>query len=257
MEFIKVTEQKEPFVALIELYRPKELNALNPQLMQEVRDELMRLDKDDQVRVIVITGNAQAFAAGADIKQMADKSAMDMLLLDQFSTWDQIRKTKKPIIAAVSGFALGGGCEFAMTCDMIIASETAKFGQPEIKLGTIPGAGGTQRLTKALGKAKAMELILTGRFLSAEEAYFYGLVIKVVPIEFYLQEAINLAKEIAQMSPVAVQLAKEAVNRSFETLLDEGLMFERKNFYLTFASEDQKEGMKAFIEKRKATFLGK
>lgn len=257
MELIKVTEQKEPFIALIELYRPKELNALNPQLMQEVRDALMRLDKDDQVRVIIITGNAQAFAAGADIKQMADKNAIDMLLLDQFSTWDQIRKTKKPIIAAVSGFALGGGCEFAMTCDMIIASETAKFGQPEIKLGTIPGAGGTQRLTKALGKAKAMELILTGRFLSAEEAHFYGLVIKVVPVEFYLQEAINLAKEIAQMSPVAVQLAKEAVNRSFETLLDEGLMFERKNFYLTFASEDQKEGMKAFIEKRKATFLGK
>ena len=257
MEFIKVTEQKEPFIALIELYRPKELNALNPQLMQEVRDALMSLDKDDQVRVIIITGNAQAFAAGADIKQMADKSAIDMLLLDQFSTWDQIRKTKKPIIAAVSGFALGGGCEFAMTCDMIIASETAKFGQPEIKLGTIPGAGGTQRLTKALGKAKAMELILTGRFLSAEEAYFYGLVIKVVPVEFYLQEAINLAKEIAQMSPVAVQLAKEAVNRSFETLLDEGLMFERKNFYLTFASEDQKEGMKAFIEKRKPSFTGK
>ena len=257
MEFIKVTEQREPYVALIELYRPKELNALNPQLMQEVRDALQTLDKDDRVRVIIITGNEQAFAAGADIKQMADKNAIDMLLLDQFSTWDQIRKTKKPIIAAVSGFALGGGCEFAMTCDMIIASETAKFGQPEIKLGTIPGAGGTQRLTKAVGKAKAMELILTGRLLSAEEAHFYGLVIKVVPVEFYLKEAINLAKEIAQMSPVAVQLAKEAVNRSFETLLDEGLMFERKNFYLTFASEDQKEGMKAFIEKRKATFVGK
>lgn len=257
MEFIKVNDQVAPFIALIELYRPKELNALNPQLMQEVRDSLQRLDKDDSVRVIIITGNEQAFAAGADIKQMADKGAVDMLLLDQFSTWDQIRKTKKPIIAAVSGFALGGGCEFAMTCDMIIASETAKFGQPEIKLGTIPGAGGTQRLTKALGKAKAMELILTGRFLSAEEAYFYGLVIKVVPLEFYLQEAINLAKEIAQMSPVAVQLAKEAVNRSFETLLDEGLMFERKNFYLTFASEDQKEGMKAFIEKRKPSFKGK
>ncbi|MEJ0056477.1 MAG: enoyl-CoA hydratase-related protein [Bacteroidota bacterium] len=257
MDFIKVTDQKEPFIAHIELYRPKELNALNPQLMQEVRDTLLRLDKDDSVRVIIISGNEQAFAAGADIKQMADKSAIDMLMLDQFSTWDQIRKTKKPIIAAVSGFALGGGCEFAMTCDMIIASETAKFGQPEIKLGTIPGAGGTQRLTKALGKAKAMELILTGRFLSAEEAHFYGLVIKVVPVEFYLQEAINLAKEIAQMSPVAVQLAKESVNRSFETLLDEGLMFERKNFYLSFASEDQKEGMKAFIEKRKPSFQGK
>ena len=257
MEFIKVTDQMAPFIALIELYRPKELNALNPQLMQEVRDALHRLDQDDSVRVIIITGNEQAFAAGADIKQMADKGAIDMLMLDQFSTWDQIRKTKKPIIAAVSGFALGGGCEFAMTCDMIIASESAKFGQPEIKLGTIPGAGGTQRLTKALGKAKAMELILTGRFLSAEEALFYGLVIKVVPVEFYLQEAINLAKEIALMSPVAVQLAKEAVNRSFETLLDEGLMFERKNFYLTFASQDQKEGMKAFIEKRKPSFLGR
>lgn len=257
MELIKVNDQVAPFVALIELNRPKELNALNPQLMQEVRDSLQRLDKDDKVRVVIITGNEQAFAAGADIKQMADKSAIDMLVLDQFSTWDQIRKTKKPIIAAVSGFALGGGCEFAMTCDMIIASETAKFGQPEIKLGTIPGAGGTQRLTKALGKAKAMELILTGRFMSAEEAHFYGLAIKVVPVEFYLQEAINLAKEIAAMSPVAVQLAKESVNRSFETLLDEGLMFERKNFYLTFASEDQKEGMKAFVEKRKAEFKGK
>jgi len=257
MDFIKVNDQVAPRVALIELYRPKELNALNPQLMEEVRDTLKRLDQNDQVRVIIITGNEQAFAAGADIKQMADKSAVDMLLLDQFSTWDQIRKTKKPIIAAVSGFALGGGCEFAMTCDMIVASDTAKFGQPEIKLGTIPGAGGTQRLTKALGKAKAMELILTGRFLSAEEALQRGLVCKVVPIEFYLKEAINLASEIAAMSPVAVQLAKEAVNRSFETLLDEGLMFERKNFYLTFASEDQKEGMKAFVEKRKPSFKGK
>jgi enoyl-CoA hydratase len=257
MEFIRVTEQKEPFIALIELYRPKELNALNPKLMEELRDSLMQLDKNDQVRVIVLTGNDQAFAAGADIKQMADKSAIDMLVLDQFNTWDQIRKTKKPIIAAVSGFALGGGCELAMTCDMIIASETAKFGQPEIKLGTIPGAGGTQRLTKAVGKAKAMELILSGRFISAEEAHFYGLVNKVVPIEMYLFEAIQLAKEIAALSPIAVQLAKESINRSFETQLDEGLAFERKNFYMTFASADQKEGMKAFIEKRKPTYLGK
>ena len=257
MEFIKVNDQIAPHVALIELFRPKELNALNPQLMQEVRDALQQLDRDDRVRVVIITGNEQAFAAGADIKQMADKTAIDMQILDQFSTWDQIRKTKKPIIAAVSGFALGGGCEFAMTCDMIIASETAKFGQPEIKLGTIPDAGGTQRLTRAIGKAKAMELILTGRFLSAEEAHYYGLVNKVVPVEFYLREAIQLAGEIAAMSPIAVQLAKEAVNRSFETLLDEGLMFERKNFYLTFASEDQKEGMKAFVEKRKPSFRGK
>ena len=257
MEFIKVTEQREPFVALIELNRPKELNALNKQLMEEVRDALAALDKNDSVRVVIITGNEQAFAAGADIKQMADKSAIDMLLIDQFSTWDQIRKTKKPIIAAVSGFTLGGGCEFAMMCDMIIASETAKFGQPEIKLGTIPGAGGTQRLTRAIGKAKSMELILTGRFLSAEEALMYGLVNKVVPKEMYMHEALQLAKEIALLSPVAVQLAKEAVNRSFETHLDEGLAFERKNFYLTFASEDQKEGMMAFVEKRKAEFKGR
>lgn len=257
MEFIKLTESVAPYVALIELNRPKELNALNPQLMGELRDTLQELDRNDNVRAIILTGNEKAFAAGADIKQMADKSAIDMLVLDQFSTWDQIRKTRKPLLAAVSGFALGGGCELAMMCDLILASETAKFGQPEIKLGTIPGAGGTQRLTKALGKAKAMELILTGRFLSAEEALKYGLVVKVVPVEFYLEETLTLAKEIAQQSPIAVQLAKEAVNRSFETLLDEGLAYERKNFYLTFASEDQKEGMKAFVEKRKAEFKGK
>jgi enoyl-CoA hydratase len=256
MEFIKVTEQYHAGIALIQLNRPKELNALNRQLMEEVRDSLQQLDKNELVRVIIITGNEQAFAAGADIKQMADKSAIDMLLIDQFSTWDQIRKTKKPIIAAVSGFALGGGCEFAMTCDMIIASETAKFGQPEIKIGTMPGAGGTQRLTKAIGKAKAMELILTGRFISAEEALSYGLINKVVPVEMYLQEAVSLAKEIAQMSPIAVQLAKESINRCFETNLDEGLMFERKNFYMTFASQDQKEGMQAFIEKRKPEYKG-
>jgi enoyl-CoA hydratase len=257
MEFIIVTEQHVPAVALIQLNRPKDLNALNLQLMQELRDTLQRLDKIAEIKVIIITGNEQAFAAGADIKQMADKTAIDMLTIDQFSTWDQIRKTKKPIIAAVSGFALGGGCELAMTCDMIIASETAKFGQPEIKIGVMPGAGGTQRLTKAIGKAKAMELVLTGRFISGEEAQRYGLVNKVVPVEFYLKEAVQLASEIAQMSPIAIQLAKEAVNRSFETHLDEGLQFERKNFYLAFASEDQKEGMKAFVEKRKPEYRGK
>ncbi|HEY5745295.1 MAG TPA: enoyl-CoA hydratase-related protein [Chryseolinea sp.] len=257
MEFIIVTEQYAPAVALIQLNRPKELNALNRQLMEEVRDALKLLDANANVRAIIITGNEQAFAAGADIKQMADMSAIDMLLIDQFSTWDQIRKTKKPVIAAVSGFALGGGCEFAMTCDMIVASETATFGQPEIKIGTLPGAGGTQRLTRAVGKAKAMELILTGRFMPAEEALAHGLINKIVPVEMYLKEAVALAQEIARMSPVAVQLAKEAVNRSFETLLDEGLAFERKNFYLSFASADQKEGMKAFIEKRKPNYTGK
>ena len=257
MEYILVNEQYESGIALIQLNRPKELNALNLQLMKEVRDAMQTLDKNDKVRVIIITGNDHAFAAGADIKEMADKSAVDMLLTDQFSTWDQIRKTKKPVIAAVSGFALGGGCELAMTCDMIIASETAKFGQPEIKIGVMPGAGGTQRLTRAVGKAKAMELVLTGRFISANEAFQYRLINKVVPLEMYLREAVMLAKEIAQMSPIATQLAKEAINRSFETHLDEGLTLERKNFYLAFASEDQKEGMKAFIEKRKPAYKGK
>ncbi|HMG93558.1 MAG TPA: enoyl-CoA hydratase-related protein [Chryseolinea sp.] len=257
MEFINLTEEYAPFVSLVQLNRPKELNALNRQLMEELRDALQLLDKNDKVRVVIITGNEQAFAAGADIKQMADKTSTEMLLIDQFSTWDQIRKTKKPLIAAVSGFALGGGCELAMTCDMVVASESAKFGQPEIKIGTMPGAGGSQRLTYALGKAKAMELILTGRFLSADEAHSRGLVNKVVPVEMYLHEALSLANEIAQMSPVAVQLAKEAINRSFETHLEEGLQVERKNFYLTFGTEDQKEGMKAFIEKRKPEYKGR
>jgi len=257
MEFLLLTEQHAPGVALIQLNRPKELNALNLQLMQELRDCLRQLDNNDAVRCIIITGNEQAFAAGADIKQMANKSAIEMFQIDQFSTWDQIRKTRKPIIAAVSGFALGGGCELAMTCDMIMASETAKFGQPEIKIGVIPGAGGTQRLTRAIGKAKAMELVLTGRFISAGEAHFYGLVNAVVPVEMLMEETTRLASEIARMSPVAVQLAKEAVNRSFETHLDEGLHFERKNFYLAFASEDQKEGMAAFIEKRPPLYKGK
>ncbi len=256
MEFIEVNPQFEKHIALIRLNRPKELNALNLQLMGELRDALISLDEDNEVRVIILTGNERAFAAGADIKQMADKTAVDMLIIDQFSTWDQIRKTKKPIIAAVSGFALGGGCELAMTCDMIVASESAKFGQPEIKIGVMPGAGGTQRLTRAIGKAKAMEMVLTGNFISAEEAHSYGLVNKVVPVEMYMYEAVNLAKQIARMSPVAARLAKEAVNRAFETHLDEGLHFERKNFYLTFSSEDQKEGMQAFIEKRPPDFKG-
>ena len=257
MEYIIVNEQQERFVALVQLNRPKELNALNTKLMQELRDALQTLDKNDQVRAIVLTGNDQAFAAGADIKQMADRSAVDMLMIDQFSTWDQIKKTKKPLIAAVSGFCLGGGCELAMTCDMIIASESARFGQPEIKIGVMPGAGGTQRLTRAVGKAKAMEMVLTGRFVSAQEALTLGLINKVAPVEMYLREAVTLASEIAQMSPVAAQLAKESVNRAFETHLDEGLQLERKNFYLCFSTEDQKEGMKAFIEKRKPEYKGR
>jgi enoyl-CoA hydratase len=257
MDYIKVSEQYEPFVALIELNRPKELNALSSLVMGELRDALARIDKDDRIRATVLTGNQQAFAAGADIKEMADKGAVDMLKADLLGSWEQIRKTKKPLIAAVSGYALGGGFELVMLCDMVIASETARVGQPEIKIGTMPGAGGTQLLTRAVGKVKAMEMILTGRTLTAQEALAYGLVNKVVPQEMYLQEAVSLAREIAAMSPVAVQLAKEAVNRAFETHLDEGLAFERKNFYLTFSSEDQKEGMKAFIEKRKPSYKGK
>lgn len=256
MEFIKVDKDHAKHVALIQLNRPKELNALNLQLMAEIRDSLKVLDADDEVRVIIITGNERAFAAGADIKQMAGKSTIDMWKTDQFSTWDQINKTRKPIIAAVSGFALGGGCELAMTCDMIVASETAQFGQPEIKIGVMPGAGGTQRLTKALGKAKAMELVLTGKFISAEEAMGYGLINKIVPIELYMEEATKLAQEIASMSPIAVQMAKESVKRSFEVPLEEGLHFERKNFYMLFSANDQKEGMNAFVEKRKPDFKG-
>lgn len=256
MEYIKVTKSYDKYIALIELNRPKELNALNLQLMGEVRDALKELDEDDEVRVIIITGNERAFAAGADIKQMAGKTTVDMWKTDQFSTWDQINKTRKPIIAAVSGFALGGGCELAMTCDMIVASETAQFGQPEIKIGVMPGAGGTQRLTKALGKAKAMEMVLTGKFISAEEAEKLGLVNRVVPVELYMTETLKLAKEIASMSPLAVQMAKESVKRSFEVPLEEGLHFERKNFYMLFSSEDQKEGMNAFVEKRRPDFKG-
>jgi enoyl-CoA hydratase len=257
MEFIKVSPEARPHIALVQLNRPKELNALNPQLMTELRDALKALDEAEDVRVVVLTGNEKAFAAGADIKQMADKSAIDLFKADQFSTWDQISKFRKPIIAAVSGFALGGGCELAMACDMIIASETAVFGQPEIRIGVLPGAGGTQRLTKALGKAKAMEMILTGKFLPASEAEKQGLINRVVPVELYLEEAFRLATEIAGLSPIAVRLAKEAVLRSFETTLQEGLHFERKNFYLAFASDDQTEGMQAFVEKRPPAFKGR
>jgi enoyl-CoA hydratase len=257
MEHLIINEQYEPFTALVQINRPKELNALNPRVMKELRDALQQLDASDSVRVIILTGNDQAFAAGADIKQMADKSALDMVMMDQFSTWDQIRKTRKPLIAAVSGFCLGGGCELAMTCDMIIASESAKFGQPEVRIGVMPGAGGTQRLTRAVGKVKAMEMVLTGKLISAEEALELNLINKVVPLGMQLREAARLAAEIAEMSPVAVKLAKEAVNRAFETHLDEGLQFERRNFYLCFTSEDQKEGMNAFIEKRKPQFRGK
>lgn len=256
-EFIVVNPAVVEYVATIQLNRPKELNALNLQLMGELKSALEGLDNNEEVRAIVIHGNERAFAAGADIKQMAGKTAIDMLKIDQFSTWDSIRRTKKPLIAAVSGFALGGGCELTMLCDMIVASETAQFGQPEINIGVMPGAGGTQRLTKAVGKARAMEMVLTGNFISAEEAREAGLINKVVPVDLYLDEAIKLAQKTAEKSPIAVQMAKESVLKSFDTGLQEGLFFERKNFYMLFATEDQKEGMNAFIEKRKATFKNK
>jgi enoyl-CoA hydratase len=246
-----------PGVALIRLNRPEVLNALNRALVSDLTQMLLELDQDPEVRAVVITGNERAFAAGADIKEMAEDSAVDMLLFDQFQKWDQIKRLKKPVIAAVSGYALGGGCELAMLCDIIIASETAQFGQPEIKIGVIPGAGGTQRLTRAIGKSRAMEYILTGRFFSAQQAYEWGLVSRVVPVELYLEEAIKLAAEIASMAPVAVQLAKQAVLKSYELSLEEGLHFERRNFYLLFATEDQKEGMKAFMEKRPPQWKGR
>lgn len=256
MEFIKIDPQYAPHIALIQLNRPNELNALNLELMGQLRDALKQLDQDDKVRVIILTGNERAFAAGADIKQMAGKGAIDMLKVDQFTTWDQIKKTKKPLIAAVSGFALGGGNELVMHCDMVIASETAVFGQPEIKIGVMPGAGGTQRLPRQIGKVNAMEMVLTGKTINAQRAYELGLVNRVVPVELYLSEAVKLATEIAQLSPIAVRLAKESVLKAQESSLSEGLEFERKNFYLLFATEDQKEGMNAFVEKRKANFKG-
>jgi len=242
---------------LIQLNRPDVLNALNIDLMKEVVEALELFDADSEIGCMALRGNKKAFAAGADIKEMAEAGAIEMLLRDQFARWDRIRKIKKPVIAAVSGFALGGGCELAMSCDMIVASESAKFGQPEINLGVIPGAGGTQRLTKAIGKARAMEMILTGKMFGAFEMFEAGLVTKVVDTEVYLDEALELSREICTKPTVAIQLAKESVLKSFDLTIESGLEHERKNFYLLFATEDKSEGMKAFVEKRKAEWKGK
>jgi enoyl-CoA hydratase len=257
MPYENILSRVEDRVGLIQLNRPKQLNALNAQLMGELAEALESFDADAGVGCIVITGNERAFAAGADIKEMAGETAVGMLTSDRIGRWDRIRKVKKPIIAAVSGWCLGGGCEIAMTCDIIIASESAQFGQPEINIGVMPGAGGTQRLTRAIGKSKAMELVLTGRSMPAREAEQAGLVSRVVPVEVYLDEALKLAKEIASKAPIAVRLAKEAVNRVFETPLADGLDYERRLFYFLFASEDQEEGMQAFIEKRSPEWKGK
>lgn len=256
LTYKNIKTETEGAIAIVTLNRPQVLNALNHELMAELSTALEGFDTDDSIRVIILTGSERAFAAGADIKEMSDESAVSIMLKDRLATWDKVRFIKKPIIAAVSGFALGGGCELAMTCDIIIASETAQFGQPEINIGVIPGAGGTQRLTRAVGKYKAMEMILSGRSISANEAEKMGLVNKVVPAELLLIEAKALAKEIAKKSPLALRAAKEAVLKSYEMTMTEGLNFERKAFYMLFASEDQKEGMKAFMEKRPASFTG-
>ena len=244
-------------VGLVRLNRPKELNALNATLMEELMTALEEFDRDPAIGCMVVTGNERAFAAGADIKEMAGAGTVDMLLRDAISRWDRLKHVKKPVVAAVSGFCLGGGNELAMACDMIVASETARFGQPEINIGVMPGAGGTQRLTRAVGKALAMEVALNGRMLTADEAARFGLVNRVVPVEVYLDEALKLAQEIAARAPLAIRLAKESVNNAFETPLADGLADERRTFYVLFSSEDQKEGMAAFIEKRKPEWKGK
>ena len=241
-------------VALVRLNRPDALNALNQQLIAELDQALTAFEADPAIGCVVLTGSEKAFAAGADIKEMRDKSFVDALLQDFISRWDCVARARKPIIAAVAGFALGGGSELAMMCDFILAADSANFGQPEIKLGVIPGAGGTQRLTRAVGKAKAMDLVLTGRMMGAQEAERAGLVARILPAEVLVAEALKVAGFIAGMSLPAVMLAKDAVNQAFETTLAEGVKYERRSFYALFATEDQKEGMAAFVEKRKPTF---
>lgn len=255
-EYTTILTEVHGRVGLVRLNRPQAMNALNAVLMSELMDALLAYDVDESIGALVLTGNDKAFAAGADIKEMAESSAVEMLLRDRISRFDRIRQVKKPVIAAVSGWCLGGGNELAMSCDMIVASETARFGQPEITIGVIPGAGGTQRLARAVGKALAMEMVLNNRTLTAEEALQYGLVNRVVPVERYLDEAMSLAEAIAERAPLAVRLGKEAINHAFESFLADGLANERRSFYLLFASQDQKEGMKAFIEKRRPEWKG-
>jgi enoyl-CoA hydratase len=245
-------------VALLTIDRPDVLNALDTATMRELVETLERLDGDESCRAIVITGAGErAFAAGADIKEMAEATPVSLTLANSFARWERIRRVRKPLIAAVRGFALGGGCELAMACDMIVAGDDAVFGQPEIRIGVMPGAGGTQRLTRAIGKARAMELILTGETIPAREALALGLVTRVVAREETVPEALRLAARIAEMPPLAVMAAKEAVNRAYELSLEAGLEFERRNFFLLFASEDQKEGMRAFTEKRPPRWKGR
>jgi len=252
-----ILTETDGHVAIFRLNRPKVLNALNPELMSMLAAQMEAYDRDPNVYVILLSGSEKAWAAGADIGDMAEQSAISMYERDQFATWERLKRIKKPIVAAVSGWCLGGGCELMMHCDVVVASETAQFGQPEINIGIMPGAGGTQRLTRAVGKALAMDVILSGRFLTAAEALEHGLVSRVVPKEHFFTEALKVAQTIASKGPIALRFAKEGVLKAFETTLAEGLEYERKLFYMLFATEDQKEGMRAFVEKRKPTFKGK
>jgi enoyl-CoA hydratase len=254
---VLVERDEERRVALLRFNRPKQLNALNGEVMDQLCGALEALDRDEAITVMVVTGNERAFAAGADIGEMATASPIDMLRGNRIAQWDRVRRISKPVIAAVAGWCLGGGCELAMALDLIVAAESARFGQPEINLGVIPGAGGTQRLTRAIGKSAAMEMILTGDPIDAREAHRLGLVSRVVPNELLVEDALALAARIATKSPLALRLAKEAVNAAYEMSLTDALAHERRLFYLLFASEDQKEGMAAFLEKRDPDFTGR
>ena len=256
MAELVLTERDDP-IAVVLLNRPQQLNALSGALMDELVDSLQELDRDDDIRCIVLGGSQRAFAAGADITELAEGTPISLYQNRRIDRWDAIRGIRTPLVAAVSGYCLGGGCELAMACDLIVASESARFGQPEIQLGVMPGAGGTQRLTRAVGKALAMDMILTGRMLTADEALRAGLVARVVAREAWLEEAKRAAREIAAKSPVSVRLATEAIDTAFEAPLSAGIEFERRAFYLARASEDADEGLKAFVEKRKPDFRGR
>ncbi len=252
-----VLVERDELIAVVRLNRPERMNALSNQLLAELVGVLEALDSDEAIRAIVLTGDERAFAAGADIEELRATKPLDLYFGARLERWEAIRKIRTPIVAAVSGYCLGGGCELAMACDLIVASETAQFGQPEVNLGLIPGAGGTQRLPRAIGKAKAMDVILTGRFLDAREAEQAGLVARVAPKEAWLEEAKRAARQIAEKGPVAVRLAKEAVNRAFDTTLEVGLDLERKAFNVVLSTEDAREGLAAFLEKRKPEFKGR
>ena len=257
MSYQNILATKDNDIGVVQLNRPSVLNAINFELLSELVNALEEFDNDAAVKVIILTGSGRAFAAGADLAEMSQKTPVDLTLGRRFELWDRIRKISKPIIAAVDGYCLGGGFELAMASDIIIASEAATFGQPEVNVGIIPGAGGTQRLTRAVGKYKAMEMILTGRAIQAEEAHRVGLVNRVVPTESLMEEAKKLAIDIASKPPISIRSAKEAILKAQDTTLEVGLEFERKAFFMLFATEDGKEGMRAFLEKRKPNFKGK